>query len=362
MNNKIILAAAVAVACGTPLAAMADANIYGQFRYSINSSDADDGAGSTLSGEDNVSLFGLKASVGEDIKAFVHLQTGANADGDGSSSTTTTVPVLDNTGTPTGDTVDVTNTTSDGGRAFAQRFYFGGLKGSFGTIAYGRMSTAYKMAGFNMDPFYNLSHVGANGKLSKALATYGLSGATNGFTDNALQYTSPSINGMTINVGLYIDDSVNDDHGTAAGIAYAADNFNVGVQFISSDKTATVASLCADCSATRVHGGYKADVWSVDASFENVDVNAAGDDKSYMFLVGKYNVAAETQLVMTIGTVGDDKNGADEGTGYTLGAFRTVAPSTQVYVSYGAASLDNINTADSGADPSVFAMGAIHKF
>ncbi|MDH5710246.1 MAG: porin [Gammaproteobacteria bacterium] len=332
MNNKIILAAAVAVACGTPLVAMADANIYGEFRYSINSADEDLGAGSSLSGEDNVSLFGLKASVGDDIKAFVHLQTGANADADA------------------------------GGRAFAQRFYFGGLKGNFGTVAYGRMSTAYKMAGFNIDPFYNLSHVGADGKLTKALATYGLSAATNGFTDNALQYTSPSINGMTINVGLYIDDSDQDDHGTAAGVAYAADNYNVGVQFISSDKTATVASLCADCSATRIHGGYKAAAWSVDASFETVDVNAAGDDKSYMFLVGKYNLAAETQLVMTIGTVGDDKNGADEGTGYTLGAFRTIAPKTQVYVSYGAASLDNINTPDSGADPSVFALGAIHKF
>ena len=364
MKKKILLATAVAIACGAPLAAMADANIYGQFRYSLNSADSDEGDGSSMSGEDNVSLFGLKAEVGDDIKAFVHLQTGANADGDGAVSTTTTVPVVDPvTGLPVvpAATVDVTSTT-DGGRAFAQRFYFGGLKGSFGTVAYGRMSTAYKMAGFKIDPFYNLSHVGANGKLSKSLATYGLSAATNGFTDNAIQYTSPEMSGLKVNVGLYIDDSQNDEHGTGVGVAYTAKDFNVGVQFISNDKTATVAKLTADGDAMRVHGGYKADAWSVDASFETVDVNATGDDKSYMFLVGKYKVAEKTQLVMTIGTVDDDKDGADEGTGYTLGAFQTIAPKTQVYLSYSAASLDNITAADSGADPTIFSLGAIHKF
>ena len=331
MNKKILMAAAVAVACGAPVAAMADANIYGQFRYSLNSADADDGAGSSLSGEDNVSLFGLKASSeGDGTKAFVHLQTGANAD-------------------------------AAGGTAFAQRFYFGGLKGGFGTVAYGRMSTAYKMVGFKMDPFYNLSHVGANGQLSKSLATYGLSGANNGFTDNAIQYTSPTMSGLKINVGLYVDDGVNDDHGTAAGVSYSANGITAGVQMISADKTATVAALCADCDAVRIHGGYKTDAWSADLSLETVDVNAT-DDKSYMFLVGKYNVSKATQLVMTVGTVDDDKDGADEGTGFTLGAFQTIAPKTQVYASYSSASLDNITTADSGADPTIFSVGAIHKF
>jgi len=332
MNKKILLAAAVAVACGAPVAAMADANIYGQFRYSVNSMDHDDGAGSSLSGNDNVSLFGLKASAGDDVKAFVHLQTGAVADANAS------------------------------GAAFNQRFYFGGLKGGFGTVAYGRMSTAYKMAGFNMDPFYNLSHVGADGTLSTALATYGLSPATNGFTDNAIQYTSPAMSGLKINVGMYLDDTANDDHGTGVGVAYSADNFNVGVQFVSNDATGTVAVLGADNEAMRIHGGYKADSWSADISYETVDNTGGTADKTYTFLVGKYNMSKELQLVLTYGMVDDDNDGADEGAGYTLGAFQTVAPKTQVYASYSAASLDNTGGPDTGADPTVFSVGAIHKF
>ena len=362
--KKTLLSLAVA-ACCVPVVAMADANLYGQFRYSINSADADDGAGSTLKGDDNVSLFGLKASTESNgITAFVHLQTGANADGDNGTSTpfskTITHPAV-GTNAATKQTVKSTDTT-DGGRAFAQRFYFGGLKGDFGTVAYGRMSTSYKMVGFKMDPFYNLSHVGATGTLSKSLATYGLSTANNGFTDNAIQYTSPSMDGLKVNVGLYIDDNTGNDHGTGLGVAYTAKDFNVGVQLISTGKSATIAKYTADGDAIRIHGGYKADVWSVDASYEKVDVNAKGDEKGYTFLVGKYNISKETQLAMTIGDVKDNVNGADEGTGFTLGAFQAVAPKTQVYVSYSAASLDNPLVAGKAESPSVFSLGAIHKF
>ncbi|MCW8831343.1 MAG: porin, partial [Gammaproteobacteria bacterium] len=235
MKNKILLATAVAVACGAPLSAMAGADIYGQLRYSINSADPDTvGSDSTLSGEDNVSLFGLKAEAkGDSVTAFAHLQTGAPADG-------------------------------NGGTAFDQRFYFGGLKGDFGTVAYGRMTNAYKMPGFKLDPFYNLSHVGANGSLGTGGATYGLSGATNGFTDNALQYTSPSMSGLTFNVGLYIDDGSEDDHGTNIGVKYSGKDYHVGVQFASNDTTAaTVPGVLVDGDAVRIDGAYKGSNWSV---------------------------------------------------------------------------------------------------
>lgn len=355
MNNKILLAAAVAVACGAPVAAMADANIYGQFRYSINSLDADNGAGSSLSGQDNVSLFGLKASAESNgITAFAHLQTGANANGDGASTTTTTYTDSN------GDTVDVTNTT-DGGRAFAQRFYFGGLKGDFGTVAYGRMTNAYKMPGFKLDPFYNLSHVGTGGTLATGGATYGLSPATNGFTDNALQYTSPAMNGLKVNVGLYIDDAAADDHGTGVGLAYSADDYNVGLQFASNDTTAaTVPGVSADGDAMRIHGGYTADNWTAGFSYEIVD-NTATTDINYTYLVGTYSATKETTLALTVGMVDDDLNGASEGAGFNAAVIQAVAPKTQVYAAYSTASLDNV-AAGSGKDPVGIVVGAIHKF
>jgi len=350
MKNKILLATAVAVACGAPVAAMADANIYGQLRYSINSMDSDTatdplatGVRDGLSGEDNVSLFGLKASVGDDVKAFVHLQTGAAADG-------------------------------NGGRAFNQRFYFGGLKGGFGTVAYGRMTNAYKMPGFKLDPFYNMSHVGAGGTLQTGLATYGLSPATNGFTDNAVQYTSPAMAGLKVNVGMYVDDSNEDDHGSNVGVSYSAGGLNAGIQMASNAKTAqTVPGVIADGDAMRIHGGYKGGNWSAGLSYEVVDLSAT-TDANYMYLVGKYSMSKETELVLSMGSVSD---GPTAGTGYNGAVFQTVAPKTQVYVMYSAASLDaaRLAVADNpltplvdetvtaiGESPSVFSVGAIHKF
>ena len=333
MKKKILLATAVAIACGAPVAAMAGADIYGQFRFSVNSVDKDTavtGIDDGIMAEDNTSLFGLKAEAkGDSVTAFVHLQTGANADSEAN------------------------------GVALSQRFYFGGLKGDFGSVAYGRMSTAYKMVGFKMDPFYNLSHIGHDGAYDRQLASYGLSNVNNGFTNDALQYTSPSMSGVTVNVGLYMDDSENDDHGTGVGVTYAKDGITAGVQLMSSDATATIDRLNDDNDAVRVHAGYKAANWSAALSYETVDHTQGTEDMSYTFLVGKYNVSKETELAMTVGMVDDDLDGNTEGSSFTLGAFQTVAPKTQVYVSFSSASLDN---AVDGTDPSVFSLGAIHKF
>ena len=330
--KKIILTAAIAAICAAPAAAIAaDNNLYGQMRYSFNSVDDVTGSGQDgLSGNDNVSLFGLKGSAGDKgLTAFYHIQTGAPTD-------------------------------NNGGNAFNQRFYFAGLKGGFGKVAYGRMTNAYKFAGFKLDPYYNMSHIGANGQFSPALATYGLSPATNGFTDNALQYTSPSFSGIKVNAGLYIDDSNQDDHGTGIGASWSSKGINVGVQFASNDATGTIPNIAADGDALRVHGGYKAKKFSVGLSYETVD-DSATTSTDYLFLVGRFNVSDKTELVATIGTVdpeaGSPAAGA-EGTGFQLGVFQTVVPKTQMYVTYGAASLD----AAGAEDPSVISVGAIHKF
>ncbi|MCG8037991.1 MAG: porin [Candidatus Thiodiazotropha taylori] len=327
--KKFILATSIASVCALPMAATAGNTVYGTLSYSVNSVDQDTAGGQDgLSGEDNVSLLGVKGSFGDTIKAFYHLQTGAPSDADGS------------------------------GRAFRQRFYFGGLSGSFGKVAYGRMTNAYKFPGFAMDPFYNLSHVNAGGSVAFGGATYGLSPATNGFTDNALQYTSPALGGgLTVNAGVYIDDSNEDEHGYNFGGQWKADNFNVGVQFASNGDVGTVPNVVADGDAVRVYGGYKGDNWSVGLSYESVDLSASVEDVGYLYLVGRYKVTSATEVIGSIGSVDD---GPAEGTGFMGGVFHTITDNTQIYVTYSSASIEPAGGVDK--DPSVFAIGAKHKF
>ena len=327
--KQLVLVTAVAALCAAPMAAMAGNTVYGSLSFSVNSVDDDTTSGRDgLRGEDNVSLLGIKGSVGDGIKAFYHLQTGAKADADTE------------------------------GDAFNQRFFFGGLSGSFGKVAYGRMTNAYKFAGFAMDPFYNLSHIGAGGTVAFGGATYGLSPATNGFTDNALQYTSPVLGGgLKLNAGVYIDDSNDDEHGYNFGGQWTGNNFNVGVQFASNGDVGTLPGVAADGDATRVYGGYKGGNWSVGISYETVDLSTTFEDVGYLYVLGRYSITGKTELIGSIGSVDD---GGAEGTGFIGGVFHTIAPKTEIYATYSQASIEPSGGTDT--DPSVFAIGARHKF
>ena len=322
--KKLLLATAVAAVIAVPTAVMADTTLYGQFRYSFSSIDDPDAGNDGLKGLDNVSLFGLKGSAGKDVKAFFHIQTGAPSDKDAD------------------------------GRAFKQRFYFAGLSGGFGKVKFGRMTNAYKLPGFKLDPFYNMTHISAGGSFNTGGATYGLSPATNGFTDNSLEYISPSFGGLKINVGFYVDDSNADEHGSNFGVSYKNGPFNAGVQVASNGTVATVPNVAADGDALRVYGGYGGKSFSAALSYEQVDVGAL-KDVGYIYFTGSAKVAAKTKLSLSFGSVDD---GPAKGTGITAGVFQTVAPKAQLFLTYATADLDDA----AKEDPSAISVGAIYKF
>jgi hypothetical protein len=335
--KKVVYAAAVLAMCATPLSAMAEGTtLYGQLRYSFNSIDSDktpevatqDG----LSGRDNVSLFGLKGTYGDSVKAFFHIQTGAKADANAV--------------------------------AFGQRFFFAGLKGDFGKVAYGRMTNAYKFDGFKMDPFYNNSGVNASGVYNAGGATYGLSGATNGFTDNALQYVTPSMGGVKLTAGLYVDDSNADDHGYLAGVSYGNKALSGGLVFATNDTTVTIPGVAADGDAIRAYVNYKInDTIKVALSVEEIENPAAGmDDVNYVYLTGTMSPSDKMDFSASIGVV---TAGAAEGTGINLGAWYNIAENTKLFALYSYADIDPdkvIYGANSDYAPSVISIGAQHKF
>ena len=330
--KKSLMATSVATLCLLPLSAMADTTLYGELRHSLNSVDEDRTGGMDgLSGQDNISLFGLKGSYGENIKAFYHLQTQALTDD------------------PNRDT-----------RAFQQRFFMGGLEGDFGKVTYGRMTNAFKFPGFAMDPFYNLSHVSASGTYAIGGATYGLSGATNGFTDNAFQYVTPSLNDVKLTGGFYVDDSNEDDHGYLAGISYnGVKGLDVGGTFASNGTTAaTLPGIAAGSDAYRLYGTYKMDPFKVYVSYENVGVNRTAD-VNYLYIGGTMTLDS-TDISLSIGSVGE---GAAEGVGVTAGAFYHIAENTQLFGLVSWASLDDTAiVGGQNTDPRVLSLGAMHKF
>lgn len=363
--KKILLALAV-VSMVLPMSAMADnTTIYGQFRYSIadvsDNGALKDGSGAKdgVVAADNTSVLGVKGSYGDDIKAYFHLQMGARADGDGGHDHW----YNDDDSGIGGADEDRDTSTSGGGNALAQRFFFGGLKGSFGNVKYGRLTNAYKMPGFKMDPLYNTSHLNVNGQYATGGASYGLSGATNGFTDNSLEYHSPKIaGGLTVNLGYYIDDSDEDDHSTGAGVTYSANGITAGVQTIQNGKTSAVPNTTADEAAMRVHVGYKGEGFKVGVSYETVAT--ATTDPTYLFLTGTFGVAEKTDIVATIGMVDADAvvntDGTNEGTGFSLSVFHGITNNTKVFASYASVDFDGDQIVEDA--PTTISFGVQHKF
>jgi predicted porin len=294
--------------------------LYGDFRYSINSIDT---TSSSLSEDNNASRLGLKgAHVGDNgITAFYHGQLGLNPD----SSATSTI---------------------------SRRFFFGGIKGSFGKVQYGTVSTAYKLGGFKVDPFYDTSAgLGASGR------NFGMSRLTNGFVDNALVYTSPMFGNFKLNAATYMDDTTSDKHSYDLGLSFDKDAIHLTAQYLDSNPDVL--------TALRLRGQYKISKFSIALNYENIEDKSGKDQKFFqingtykMFhghLAASYGNVSGTSTAVTSGIgKGSDANGKN----YTVGYFHKLLKSTQVYTLY-----SNTNYKVAGvADRSAISVGFSHKF
>jgi len=277
-----------------------------------------------IQGRDNVSLFGIKGEYGKkSIKAFFHLQTQAYADGD------------------------------IGGRAFSQRFYFGGFMGSFGKVSFGRMTNAYKSPGFVMDPFYNLSHISAAGAYAAGGATHDLSGGTNGFTDNSFQYDSPMIGGFKLVGGLHIDDSDENDHGYIIGGSFNTRIFTIGgVCAMNGDSVAALPGIDLDGNAMRGYATVNLKNLKIGISYENIDIG--GSSKNFMYATSTLKIKnINTDISVSLGVV---DAGTAEGFGFTTGVFYTFVENGKFFTLMSYANLEN------DSNPFVISIGANYNF
>jgi len=305
------------------------AEFYGEFRYSYNRADAGDST--RWASANNASRLGVRGEVpGERLTAFFDLQTGVSIDADG------------------------------GGSAFTQRYYLAGVRGAFGTVTVGRHSTAYKVAGSRLDPFFDTSTLSAGGGVPTTGlfggASFGLSNLTNGWADRTVAYVSPTRWGLVANAAAYLD--TDSDHEYGVGLAYRAHGVDVGVQYHDANGAGKtwVQTVGVD-HALRGHAGYsRAGVWSLGASCERLEARS-GDHQDFFYGVGTFNVSPSLLLAGAVGYV--QEGGAVQpvsGTGYHAGVFYTLVPQARVHVLYSRVDADVISSRAN------LAMGLTYQF
>lgn len=315
----------LAVAFGTVFAvpAMADTTLYGNFRGSINTGDLN-GADNSATFVNNASRLGVKGSVGTDsLQGLYHLEMGANNDA--------------------------------GGEALSSRFYYAGLKGGFGKVLIGRLSTPYKMAGVKQDPFYDTSAGPANGG-----SNYGYSGLNNGFTDNTIAYYSPKMGGVSFNATLAIDDAATDDHDYGVGVEWSNKTSKVGIGFLELDTTPVIAVNGGAESAARIYGSTKVGGFGLAGSYESLDTGAA-DKVKFTHINATYNVNPKAKLALGLGSVKDGTAGAGRnasGDGASVGVFYNVLKNTTLSAIYTNTDYDDVTVLDRKG----LALGIVQKF
>lgn len=277
--------------------------LYGDFRYSYNRADAGDST--HWASANNASRLGVRAEVkAESFTVFADLQTGINIDGDAAG-------------------------------AFTQRYYLAGIRGAAGTLTIGRHSTAYKMAGLRIDPFYDTSTLSAGGAVPTtgvfAGASFGLSGLTNGWADRTIAYTSPAFRGLTANAAAYVD--TDSDHDFGLGLGYQSSGFNAGVQYHDVGAGRTWAQTIGVQDALRGHASYAADRWSVGGSWERVEADG-GDSQDFIFAAVSFAPVSDLTLAIAGGHVEDGPVQPLTGTGIHAGVFYALLPQARVHALY----------------------------
>ena len=239
-----------------------------------------------------------------------------------------------------------------------------GVDGAFGRLTIGKKASAYREAGERLDPFYDTSVAGFNGRAMSEGASYGLSNLTNAFSRNGIAYRTPEIlGGLQLNAGAFIgtENAPNQKVDAAAGFAYTVKDvagegttLSLGSQYLKikngspfvlgnsriNDRV-PVGGTPGESDNVRVHGAFTTSKFSLGASFEHIDVKTEPKARGYAFVAATLALDEATRVAASYGRL-EFKTGSPalSGDGFGVGLFRKLGDSVNGYIAGRRVSLD----------------------
>ena len=321
--------ALVLAALAAPLSAQAEGKIYGVFHVSANQVDSDQAAADrTIAADEQGTRFGSQ------------VQDGQSADNNASRLGFQGEKGQFFFAVELGLDVDQSNGAANG--LASTRHAFVGFNSGYGTVTFGRINTAYKLAGQRVDPFYDTSAANFVGGFSPEGGSYGLSNLVNGWTDNSIGYLSPEVAGLTLNLGAHLQELNDEDHDYSIGLDYRMGDLTAGIQYLmvgADDAPGVIAGAASVVdTAAQITAHYEGKGWTLGGSYEFVELRDVNDERGYAFLAGTFDLGEDLTLAASVGQV---DQGAGEGFGATLGAFVNLMEDFQIYGLYSYADLDS---------------------
>jgi len=322
--NKKILALAVGSALAMPMVAQAKVVVYGHAQVEIGNID-------TGSSDQNFTTDNARGRIG--IKASEKLGNGWTAFAKFEFRTNTS---------------DGTQTGGDNNAALVSREQAIGIKGSFGTVEFGRIKTPYKyFGGVTYDPFVATT-LEARGNGGQTGGRFG----HNNFLSNSIGWKSNSFNGISVWAVVSIDEQ--DTVTTVAGAA--ADNitngsdgdYSVGIRYKNGPLEVGVAVInddSANLDRTKFFGQYKWGNHKVSLSYEDTD--ATTDSETYF--IGYQLRSGNNTFVAQFGNTEPDV-GSDTDY-YAIGLIHHLSKKTRVFGGF------RNTDAGAGGDTDVVSVG-----
>jgi len=277
---------------------------------------------------------GLKAIFKLDFQYDTINRNTGKATGNKASGATATDPVL-----------SVSDTSS-----ITDRDQWLGLKGNFGQVRVGTISTGYKSHGAMIDPLYRTVFQGRDHGLQSSLHS-GAGEELEGRADNTIRYDSPSFNGLKV-VAHYTLDSNEGDGEDEDPFGIGASYENGGI-LVFADYMDNNQSASDEFSAWKVGGKYSMNNFAVMAQYEQAEEDST--DPTQWHVGGSYTMG-NNMIYAAFGQSDDDVAGVDERDAWTIAATHSMSKRTMVYAGF------NNKELTSDHDEDTFGAGIKHKF
>ncbi len=346
MKAKLLPAMIGVVLAGGMAAAQADVQVFGHLDQSLLSVDEEASSGGSSTSEDDLNLKCTTCSIG--FKGSEDLGNGLKA-----------IFKLDFQ-------FDMNNRNRG---AITDRDQWLGMKGNFGQVRIGTISTGYKSHGAKIDPLYRTAFQGRDHGLQSSLHS-GAGEELHGRAEHTIRYDSPSFNGFKVVAHYTLDSDEGDgEDEDPFGIGASYNNGGLLVFADYMDNNQGSSDPDGEFTAWKIGGKFGMDQFAVMGQYEEAEETFGSStiDLEVWHIAGSFTMG-NNMIYLGYGQGEESGSGfSDDYDAFTIAGTHKLSKRTMAYAGYN--NFDADSTSGSGTSASTsnfevdtFGVGLKHKF
>lgn len=216
------------------------------------------------------------------------------------------------------------------------------IEGSAGMLTLGRSRSLYAVPLMDSDAFYDISSTNFVGGFSNEGGSYGVSNLANGWTDGAIQYTTPAYYSLSFDLGMYFQELNDEDADYYAGLNYEYGPLRLDIGHLASGAdladgaVAGTGQVVKDSTQAVLQLAFP--TLEISASYEDIGLRQIDEQRRYGKITARFFPQSRWGFDVSAGSV---DQGAGEGQGFSAGFRGSFNTRASWRLSYSYADLEN---------------------